>query len=92
MELFNEKVVIANDLHVLGTLYGPTGGPAGGPSDIVHVGYGGTSPIQVVNGASGSTIAIHTTSNAYGTRYVSTGSTPGSNDVGNDGDFWYTVC
>jgi len=92
MELFNEKVVIANDLHVLGNIIGPTGGPAGGPSDIVHVGYAGTSPIQLVNGSSGSSIAIHTTSNAYGTRYISVGSTPSSNSVGYDGDIWYTLC
>jgi len=32
-----------------------------------------------------------TASNSYGTRYVSVGSTPSSNSVGNNGDIWYTV-
>jgi hypothetical protein len=32
-----------------------------------------------------------TASNSYGTRYISVGSTPSSNSVGNNGDIWYTV-
>lgn len=32
-----------------------------------------------------------TASNAYGTRYVSVGSTPDSNSTGSNGDVWYTI-
>ena len=32
-----------------------------------------------------------TASNAYGTRYVSVGSTPSSNSTGSNGDVWYTI-
>jgi hypothetical protein len=32
-----------------------------------------------------------TASNAYGTRYVSVGSTPSGNATGVDGDVWYTI-
>lgn len=52
--------------------------------------YTGVSPITYTGGET-TVITIGSTSTAYGTRYISAGSTPGSNGPGNDGDIWYVV-
>lgn len=53
---------------------------------VTQVGYSSTNPILT----SGKTISIGSTSNAYGTRYISVGSTPGAS-AGSNGDIWYVV-
>jgi hypothetical protein len=53
---------------------------------VTQVGYSSTNPILT----SGKTISIGSTSNAYGTRYISVGATPGTS-AGSNGDIWYVV-
>lgn len=53
---------------------------------VVQTGYGGTNPITV---SGGSTIAISSASNAFGTRYISTQSP--SAGFGTFGDIWYQI-
>ena len=53
---------------------------------VVQVGYSGTNYI----GSAGTTISIGSSSNAYGTRYISVGATPGAS-IGQNGDIFYVV-
>jgi len=53
---------------------------------VNQVGYAGSNPILTT----GTVISVGSTSNAYGTRYISVGSTP-SVTAGFDGDIWYVV-
>lgn len=57
-----------------------------GSVTVNQVGYAGSNPIET----SGTIISVGSTSNAYGTRYISVGSTP-SVTAGFDGDIWYVV-
>jgi len=68
------------------TYYGDGSNLSGINVVVTQVGYSGTNPIL----ASGKTISIGSTSNAYGTRYISIGSTP-STSAGFNGDIWYVV-
>lgn len=54
---------------------------------VTQTNYSGYSQITT----SGKVISIASTSNAYASRYISVGSTPSSNSVGNNGDIWYVV-
>lgn len=54
---------------------------------VTQTNYSGYSQIT----SSGTAISVASTSNAYGSRYISVGSTPSSNSVGNNGDIWYVV-
>ena len=58
----------------------------GGNVSVVQVGYSHTNPISVNNG---NEIAISSTSNAFGARYIST-ETPTAG-VGTVGDIWYQI-
>ena len=58
----------------------------GGNVTVVQVGYSHTNPISVNNG---NEIAISSTSNAFGTRYIST-ETPMAG-VGTVGDIWFQI-
>jgi len=78
--------VLSGGLEVSGvsTFNGPIFG--GVNVSVIQVGYSGTNYI----GTSGTTISIGSSSNAYGTRYISVGSTP-SVSVGENGDIFYVV-
>ena len=58
----------------------------GGNVTVVQVGYSHTNPISVNNG---NEIAISSTSNAFGARYIST-ETPTAG-VGTVGDIWFQI-
>ena len=100
---FNEQVLFNNgtqtfgnasvsgDLEVTGivtatTYYGDGSSLSNINVVVTQVGYSSTNPILT----SGKTISIEFTSNAYGTRYISVGSTPGAS-AGSNGDIWYVV-
>jgi len=57
-----------------------------GSVTVNQVGYAGSNPIET----SGTIISVGSTSNAYGSRYISVGSTP-SVTAGFNGDIWYVV-
>lgn len=69
------------------TFYGDGSNLTGLDVTVTQTNYSGYSQITT----SGTVISIASTSNAYGSRYVSVGSTPSSNSVGNNGDIWYVV-
>lgn len=69
------------------TFYGDGSNLTGLDVTVTQTNYNGYSQITT----SGTVISIASTSNAYASRYISVGSTPSSNSVGNNGDIWYVV-